>query len=81
MSDLSKANTIVGSLNILSYVQPTSDLYHTVHAEPAAVFSYRVTMKRVVDSSLAYPFVWRREGPIELQSYFESDREVGVYHK
>lgn len=72
--DLRQAKVIVGSLDILSYLQPTNVLYNKVPGKPAGLFSYNLSMERMVDENIIkstqYPFVWRDEGPVELQEYF-----------
>ena len=63
----------MGSLDILVYFQPTSDLYLLNPAKPAGVFSYNVTMSRIQDENdnTEYPFIWRNDGPVELDKYFK----------
>ena len=47
-------------------------MYLQVPGKPAGVFSYDVHMKRIDDpgDNTEYPFVWRDDGPVELQKYF-----------
>lgn len=77
-ADLASTSQIIGKLNILSYLQPSSDLYLQVPARPAGVFTYNVSMSRRGDDNRAaevvgvtYPFVWRDDGPVELDQYFK----------
>jgi hypothetical protein len=75
VKDLSKSQLILGTVDVLSFFRPSNDLYFKVPKEAAAVFTYNVTMERIGDvkestSSTIYPFVWRDQGPIELNEYF-----------
>lgn len=79
ISELSKANELIGSLNIFVYFEPTNDLYLKSPGEPAGVYSYEVNMNRLVDEehsvrdevqNVQYPFVFPQEQPIELDKYF-----------
>mmetsp|Transcript_16066 Transcript_16066/g.16196 ORF Transcript_16066/g.16196 Transcript_16066/m.16196 type:complete len:360 (+) Transcript_16066:38-1117(+) len=72
--ELSSSKQLVGSLDILGYLPPSNDLYLEVPAEPAVVYSYDVKMDRTASNSSTestrYPFVWRDDGPVELNQYF-----------
>ena len=76
-ADLARTNLIIGRLNILSYLRPSSDLYLQLPSRPAGVFSYNVTMTRrggdrsAEVQAATYPFVWRADGPVELDQYFK----------
>lgn len=75
VQDLRSSNEIVGTLDVLVYVQPTNDLYMTLPGRPAGVFSYNVFMERLGDpvkmtKDTEYPFVWGSDGPVELDQYF-----------
>jgi hypothetical protein len=72
VENLRRSSEIKGRLDIFVYLQPTNDLYLKVPASPAGRFSYSVSMQRVPDSDIdtEYPFVWRNDGPVELQKYF-----------
>ena len=75
VQDLRSSNVIVGTLDILVYVQPTNDLYMTLPGRPAGVFSYNIVMERLGDpiemtNNTEYPFVWKDDGPVELDQYF-----------
>lgn len=67
---LSRTKSLIGTLDILAYLQPTNDMYLKVPAQPAGVFSYRVDMTRTDAENVEYPFVWREDGPVELDTYF-----------
>ena len=74
-TDVSQTNSLVGTLDVLVFLQPTSNLYFKLPREAAAVFTYIVNMERMEDvessvKSTLYPFVWRGVGPVELKSYF-----------
>ena len=72
IEDIRQTTTISGTLDVLTYIQPTNDLYLKVPAAPAGIFSYNVTMKRVTsEDPKVYPFVWRNDGPVELDKYFK----------
>ena len=73
VEDLARSTEINGNLDFLVYFQPTNDMYLKVPAIPAGVFSYNVSMIRILDPSdnTEYPFVWRDDGPIELDKYFK----------
>ena len=71
--DLSKAQSLVGTLDILVYLQPTTNLYMKVPAKPAGVFNYQVRMERIGRTGLddiTYPFVPVNDGDVELSDYF-----------
>ena len=72
IDELSRSNTLVGRMNILVYLRPTTDLYFQAPGEPAGVFSYDVNMTRIADTIAAteYPFVPQSEGAVELTDYF-----------
>jgi hypothetical protein len=75
VEDLRSSNTIIGTLDILVYVQPTNDLYMTLPGKPAGVFTYSIIMNRLNDpikntKETEYPFVWMNDGPVELDQYF-----------
>jgi cold shock CspA family protein len=75
VQDLRSSNIIIGTLDILVYVQPTNDLYMTLPGRPAGVFSYNIVMERLGDptemtNNTEYPFVWKDDGPVELDQYF-----------
>eukprot|EP01038_Epipyxis_sp_PR26KG_P006582 gene6582-9048_t len=75
VQDLSKTNILVGQLNILAYFQPSSEFYFKVPAQPAGVYTYNVTLNRINNvaddtKQTEYPFVWRDDGPVELEKYF-----------
>ena len=75
VQDLRSSNEIVGTLDVIVYVQPTNDLYITLPGRPAGIFSYNVVMERVGDpvkmtKDTEYPFVWKSDGPVELDQYF-----------
>eukprot|EP01041_Mallomonas_annulata_P000401 gene401-728_t len=66
LEEFGNTQSLVGSLDIYSYIQPSNDLYMKIPGQPAAIFSYKVNMERmdnVSTSSLVYPFVWRDDGP------------------
>jgi hypothetical protein len=86
---LSRTNRVLGSLDVLVYLPSTSDLYNQVPATPAGVYTYDVTMDRIVGDEVMtaektptiavmqeemrkaeYPFVFRGQGPVELDTYF-----------
>ena len=74
-ADLAKTDTLVGTLDVLCFIQPTNNLYYQVANEAAAVFTYNITMQRLYDLKLStqstiYPYVERNEGAIELDKYF-----------
>jgi hypothetical protein len=66
----------VGSLDIAVFLQPSSDLYMRCPSIPAGIFHYNLEFSRVNDrqkdtaTKLQYPFVWRGDGPVELDKYF-----------
>ena len=72
VENLRRSSEVNGKLDILLYFQPTNDMYLQVPGKPAGVFSYDVHMKRIDDpgDNTEYPFVWRDDGPVELQKYF-----------
>ena len=72
IDDLRKSNLLVGRLNILVYLRPSSDLYFKAPGVPAGVFTYEVNMTRIPESvkDSEYPFVWYSDGPVELDKYF-----------
>lgn len=76
VTDLARTSRLIGSLDILVYLQPNNDLYFKAPGKPVGVFSYDVVMDRLGgDASeevakTEYPFVWRDAGPVELQDYF-----------
>lgn len=59
-----------------AFFQPTNDLYFKRPGVPAGVYSYDIEMTRLGDDrtkevqDTVYPFVWRSDGPIELDQYF-----------
>lgn len=65
-------------MQVLVYFNMDNDLYLKVPAQPAGVFKYSVDMERVggLDGAkeeiakCQYPFVWQRDGPVELDQYF-----------
>lgn len=75
VEDLRSSNTIVGTLDVIVYIQPTNDLYLTLPGIPAGVFTYNIVMTRSGDpikstKETEYPFVWMNDGPVELDEYF-----------
>lgn len=72
VENLRRSTELTGRLDIFAYLQPTNDLYFKVPAIPAGRFSYNVSMRRILDNNdnTEYPFVWRNDGPVELQKYF-----------
>ena len=71
VENLRRSSEVKGSLDILVYFQPTNDMYLQVPAMPAGVFSYNVSMTRINDNSnTEYPFIFRDDGPVELQEFF-----------
>lgn len=74
--ELANTTKIIGKLNILAYFQPTNDLYYKSPGKPAGVYTYDVEMTRLSSdvkqeiSASTYPFVWREDGPVELDKYF-----------
>jgi len=73
--DLSKSPIIIGTLDVLTFFQPTNDLYLKLPKEAAGVFSYNITMMRIgteaeSTTNTEYPFVWQDAGPVELGQYF-----------
>lgn len=77
VEDLARTDTLVGTLNFLVYFQPSNDLYFLEPGSPAGIFTYNVTMKRFNNENrkaetdkAIYPFVWRNDGPVELDKYF-----------
>lgn len=72
IDELRKSNSLVGQMNILLYLRPTSDLYFLAQGIPAGVFTYDVNMSRIPEPIAAteYPFVWDSDGPVELDKYF-----------
>ena len=75
VEDLGKIRSLLGNLDVLVYFQPTNDLYFQVPGTPAGVFSYDITMDRLGSNEeetqdTLYPFVWRDDGPVELDQYF-----------
>lgn len=67
---LSRTKSLIGTLDVLLYLQPTNDFYLKIPAQPAGVFSYNVEMRRTDATDVEYPFVWREDGPVELDKYF-----------
>ena len=82
---MAKTETLVGRLNIFTYLNPTDDLYSKRPSKPVGVFFYNVTMNRLSSASNSqnssenlsselektiYPFVWKEDGPVELDQYF-----------
>jgi hypothetical protein len=71
---LRQTKKLIGSLDILLYIQPTNDLYIKVPAKPAGVFSYDVTMDRIDEPDIiektTYPYVQSEDGPVELTDFF-----------
>lgn len=75
VEDLRSSNKIVGSLDVLVYIQSTNDLYMILPGQPAGIFSYDIVMERLGDpvqmtKDSEYPFVWNNDGPVELDQYF-----------
>jgi len=76
VADLARTSRLIGSLDILVYLQADTDLYLRAPGKPVGVFSYDAVMDRVGGVSSEevakseYPFVWRDAGPVELQDYF-----------
>lgn len=75
VEDLSKTKSLLGNLDVLVYFRPTNDLYFKAPGVPAGIFSYEFTMERIGDpaketADTVYPFVWRGDGPVELDQYF-----------
>lgn len=74
--ELSKSDLVLGTLEVLVFLQPTSDLSMRVPPRRAAGrFIYNVTMHRIgspetATRSTEYPFVFRDAGPVELDKYF-----------
>ena len=65
--------SLIGTLDVLVYLQPDNKYYMNVPASPVGVFTYNVTMNRIPTEdqrSIVYPFVWRDDGPVELDKYF-----------
>jgi hypothetical protein len=74
-SELSAVRDLVGTLDILAYLRPTSDLYLAAPAQPVGVFHHAVRMERVGDPAettraTVYPYVKRNAGAVELDQYF-----------
>lgn len=73
-TQLAKVPTVTGTLEVLAYYAPTSDMYLKAPGVPAAVYTYDVRMKRLTeDGSMlpkSYPYVPREAGPVELDRYF-----------
>lgn len=76
VEDLRQTDRLEGQLNIFVYLKPSSDLYVKLPGgRPAGVFTYRVEMQRMGDLEeetrrTVYPFVYRFDGPVELDKYF-----------
>ena len=75
VDDLRKSTQLVGTLKVISYIQPSNDLYLRTSGQPGGIFTYNVEMNRIGDPiqevrATTYPFVWRDDGPVELNLYF-----------
>jgi len=78
VEDLRKTDRLVGRLNVLVYLRPSHPLYVSYSRrgpQPVGVFSYNVSMQRIGDlinetKNSVYPFVFRFDGPVELDKYF-----------
>lgn len=77
VEELAKSNTIIGTLSVLAYFQPTNELYMKIPGKPAGVYTYDIVMNRLGTDDIQeeikrsqYPFIWRDDGPIELDKYF-----------
>ena len=74
--DLRKSARLVGELRLLVYLHPTHPLYtRAPGGMPVGSFSYSVDMRRIGDltsetAQSVYPFVYRFDGPVELDKYF-----------
>ena len=72
--NLRTAKKLIGSLNILVYPQPTTDLYLKVPGQPIGYFTYAVDMDREAEvgdiEKTTYPYVPYEDGPVELDKYF-----------
>ena len=51
VENLRKTNQLLGNFNIFVYLQPTNVLYSSIPTFPAAVYSYEVTMDRIIEDS------------------------------
>lgn len=79
VENLREISKIVGSLDILVYLQPDTNLYLKFPAKPIGDFKYTVTMDRLLPSDdgitedvkrSSYPYVPREDNPVELDKYF-----------
>lgn len=104
--DISESDELVGQLDLYVYFKPGSDWYLQYPGRPVGVYSYDLSMHRLVEESVSpdkngingeeeyaaqselsdskkntklrreemkkvtYPFVWRSDGPVELDQYF-----------
>ena len=81
VEDLRRTPVVLGALDVYVYLQPSNNLYIKRPGRPAGVFTYSVVMRRSdgFDESAAtrltaqteFPFVWRNQGAIELDNYFQ----------
>ena len=73
IEQISKSTKLIGTLDIFSYLQPTTDLYLETRGKPVGRFTYNLEMTREPNQSIRstrYPFIWRSDGPVELDQYF-----------
>ena len=75
--DLRRTDRLEGQLRVLVFLRPTHVLYTKAPGGmmPVGVFAYNVSMNRIGDlvsetARSVYPFVYRFDGPVELEKYF-----------